>query len=131
MSDNERNEHNRQEGLSSLVRQHMDQTTQELDPTITARLAAGRQQALKQMGQEPRGRSRTTLTGFGLAASVAMVAVLASFYTGNERPTGPVSEADALEMMAAEEPLELYEDLEFYLWLEQQEMPGESRSKAG
>lgn len=127
-------EHEKQspgEGLHALVRQHMDQSTDALDTSIIERLAAGRRQALEQTVQEPPKRTRTPVTGLGLAASVAMVAVLSTFFTGNDTTTGPTPEAEALELMAAEEPLALYEDLEFYLWLEEQEISMEPPTRAG
>ncbi|MDX1587441.1 MAG: DUF3619 family protein [Oleiphilaceae bacterium] len=125
MTNNRPDRRKAEERLTEQTRRHLDPVSENLDPVIAERLAAARQQALEQMGRETPRRSRTTLAGMGLAASVALVAVLASLYNGNDTP-GQALGAEDLELMAAEEPLEFYADLEFYLWLEEQSAGEES-----
>lgn len=106
---------------------HLDRSLDELDSEITDRLAASREKALREAALERPRRSRTPMAIAGVAASVAMVAVLATFTgeTGSPQPG-----AEDIELMAAEEPLEFYQDLDFYLWLEQQEIDELSGAEA-
>lgn len=113
------------DNVTKETRAHLDSSLDDLAPDINARLAASRERAMEQAVAGRRHRSRAPAAAVGVAASVAMVAVLATFTGGTDEP-GPT--AGDLELMTAEEPLEMYQDLEFYLWLEKQKLQTESSS---
>jgi hypothetical protein len=49
-----------------------------------------------------------------------MVTAISIFYV-NSRPTGTLTLEEEIDLVAAAEDIELYENLEFYLWLAENE----------
>lgn len=94
--------------LADIARARLDESVADLDPRIGARLAAARANALA----APRRRPQRLYAGLALAASVALALVV----VGRGDPTP--AELEPIEILAANEPLELYQELDFYLWLE-------------
>jgi len=138
------NEHDKDEALIRAMREHFEgglSTVTELD---RARLRRARKQSQAQVG---RGNSRVFrpsvwLAPAALAASAALVALLVL-------PAGPMpwstdpapgvsdeaqmaesSAVSDLEILLAEDELNLYADLDFYVWLEAQ-LDGEGAADAG
>lgn len=94
-----------------------------LDVPTRARLAQARARALDAYDARS-ARSRNPLgiaVPVGVLAAAALAAWIVSGPTASDRdaPLG-VADASDLEMLLGEEDLELYEDLEFYAWLEEQ-----------
>ena len=114
--------------VTEATRAHLDRSLDDLDPKITERLAARREKALQAASMERRGMRRTPMAIAGVAASVVMAAVLVTFSGGTDAPQ---QTPEDIELMAAEEPLEFYQDLEFYLWLEQQDLDELAQTGAG
>jgi hypothetical protein len=99
-----------------------------LDGQTRSQLNRARQAALDELPAAPRPGS----SGYGWAiAGVAAVAVLTAVLLSN-RPTvrSPVPLAEVptaavdLDLLMAEEELEMLEDLEFFAWLESEDFAG-------
>ncbi len=125
------------ENLASAVSRELDDRNS-LSPEIKARLNQIRQSAVAKFEklQEDKAGSagfslgawlKTQLDTFNLTASAGMlatacvlVAAVSIFYL-NSRPTGTLSLAEEISLVATAEDIELYENLEFYLWLAENE----------
>lgn len=108
-----------------------------LSPDIEARLDQIRQLAVakfeqQQLTKETRGFSfstwiKTQVDSFNFSASAGMLATacvlltaISIFYV-NSRPAGTLTLEDEIGLVATAEDIELYENLEFYLWLAENE----------
>lgn len=108
----------REQELALRARTALDESIDALDGETVARLASARRRAL---GFERR-RSRPALVAAGglLAATLAL-AIGVSWWTRSSAELAAVESPEALEdleLLAANEELDLYENLEFYEWLE-------------
>ncbi|MFN9731829.1 MAG: DUF3619 domain-containing protein [Pseudomonadota bacterium] len=106
------------------ARRELDAGVGDLDAVTLGRLTRARQAEL----EAARGRRAPRWLGpafaAGACAALALVAVL-PIMRGNTEIAPPVPAAGAdLELLAAADELELYEDLEFYAWLETQQPSG-------
>jgi uncharacterized protein DUF3619 len=110
----------RDDAISARARAHLDRTSDQLDPVTLARLRAARMRALDPLtplrGFWPR---RTALAGAG---ALAVLVALSWWRRGTQR-RDPFGEAfEDLEILAAADDLELYDDdPEFYRWLDETE----------
>lgn len=119
----------RERELALRARAALDESIDVLDGDTVARLASARRRAL---GDRPpyadgllgveRRRSRPALVAAGglLAATLAL-AIGVSWWTRSSAELAAVESPEALEdleLLAANEELDLYENLEFYEWLE-------------
>lgn len=112
---------NADDRAARLARARLEQSLEELDPITVERLAASRRRALAQAARpRPQRRRWAPAAGLAVAASLAVLALLVA----RDPQIPAAAPVDALELLAAEEPLELYQELEFYLWLEQQSRSG-------
>ncbi len=112
---------NPQDPLTRYMRRHLD--AQPVDADIRRRLRLARHQALDRLGA-PRPAPLTSAVRAGLAfAGIAALALLLMLGINRfDRPPAGNS-LDAFEIATSGEPLEFYEqDLEFYLWLEEQDL---------
>lgn len=94
------------------------QAVADLDPAATARLARGRDRALGM-------RRRSTAGWWAAAAAIATLSAVAVGFlldTGTEPVSGPIAESDldagTVELLMAEESLDMIADLDFYIWLD-------------
>jgi hypothetical protein len=116
--------------LERRAREVFEASVEQLDAGTRARLRAARAAALTEL----ESRRRPAWQGWlpvAVAASAALIAVLL-WRAPAESPvpvasSGATQAIDALEIVAAGDDLDLVaEDLEFYLWLEQAELDGQS-----
>jgi hypothetical protein len=116
--------------LERRAREVFEASVEQLDAGTRARLRAARAAALTEF----ESRRRPAWQGWlpvAVAASAALIAVLL-WRAPAESPvpvasSGATQAIDALEIVAAGDDLDLVaEDLEFYLWLEQAELDGQS-----
>lgn len=114
----------RDERLAAMVREHLDAGVDALDDRTTARLRAARLRAV----ESARGRRVwfrlprwVAVAGFATAAG-AVLAVGVWLYDPPRESA--VATADDIEIVAAQDQMQLYEDLEFYRWLATQENGG-------
>ena len=109
-----------------------------LDPAITRRLDQIREQALLRMPQ-PKAANATATTWLGtvtgwlesyrlaipasvFATACLVVTVVSLTYSGPRQP-GSISVDDEILLIASADDIELYENLEFYLWLAENGLP--------
>jgi hypothetical protein len=125
------------EGLAKAVSRELDNSSA-LSPDIEARLDQIRQSAVakfEQLQEKTTETSRFSLSAwiktqshsFNLSASAGMLATacvmvtaISIFYV-NSRPTGTLTLEEEIGLVATAEDIELYENLEFYLWLAENE----------
>ena len=110
-----------EEAWASRVRKALDQSNAELDAASLSRLNRARQAAL---AAAQRRRPLHAWWPATLAtAAVLAVAVVLVRTPEPASPAAPVA-AEDFEVIAAQDSLELYEDLEFYAWLDAQPADG-------
>ncbi len=119
--------------LIERVRRRLDEDVDRLDSAALSRLEQARRLALAALAQPQRPWwHRTWLAGrpagdwlvpAGAFASVLATAVALTLMVV-EPGNGLAREADDLELLTAGEELELYENLEFYQWLQDREQTG-------
>jgi len=124
--------------LQYRIRQALDESADNLDAATRSRLRQARQQAL----QQPAGwrqlvagwynRLQTVATSvllpvkaIGALAGVTLLALWLVFWRQDELPVWPPTSGE-LETMVTSADLELYQQLDFYLWLEQNRKEGSS-----
>ena len=101
------------------VRSALDAQAEHLDAKTLGQLRAARRQALAQL--EARAPHRAAWTSWwvpaGTFATAGIAAVVFSLWSGHA-PQPPGIDAADVEMLAETDSLELYDDLEFYEWLD-------------
>lgn len=111
----------------SALRDVLDAEADSLDGATLDRLRRARQRALKQetghpiLDWLPAGN---VATATGAVAAVAAVAVL-TFWLGVINPQTRVNTIEDVELLASMDNTELYENIEFYEWLESQQQKSE------
>lgn len=99
------------------------QQTPPLDELTQARLNAARLRALEQLPKRPPWYRQ--FAAAGLAAALLLSLLLATSL--QQQSTAPLmvdSGLEALEIVAAGEDLEMLEDLDFYLWIDDEALQG-------
>ncbi len=109
-----------QDPMLERIEQELQSGNDGLEAHVLSRLNQARQNALKQAPKpwwKPARLGASFLPAGTLAAAV--LAAVVFFQTGSQ--VAVPDTVDDLEVLMAEESLELYEDLEFYVWLEEVE----------
>ena len=104
------------------VKSQLDAGISSLDETALARLRAAREQALEiaRAKQRVAGNRQPLRLGFAMAAMLVAVMTWRLLpMHGQGSPTGDME--DDLEMLIAEDEAGFYADIEFLIWLEQQD----------
>lgn len=101
--------------FTNNIRQVLDNSTEELDVDISRRLRLARYRALERY--EEKHSYWKPAGGFALA-SMLLVAIGVWQFSGNEKGNGMAYAMEDLELIASSDSLQLYEDLEFYQWLD-------------
>lgn len=119
--------------LVERIRRRLDQQVGDFDDATLSRLETARRQALAAADRPRRSWWRTRGSGgvfagdwllpAGAFASVVATAVALSLMVADPGD-GVAREVDDLELLTAGEEIELYENLEFYLWLQDREQTG-------
>ncbi len=112
------------ERIAELVKSHLDAGVDAIDELTAAKLRAIRLNAVEAAG-ENRGWfrfPRWAAVG-GLATAVAAVLAVSLWMSGKPVES-TVATADDIEVVAAQEQMQFYEDIEFYRWLAAQENDG-------
>ncbi|MBL4729179.1 MAG: hypothetical protein JKY40_07635 [Gammaproteobacteria bacterium] len=127
------------EALENAVSKELNDNSA-LAPDIEARLGQIRHNAVAKFEQLQEKAAATTgfsfnawiktqFDAFNLSASAGMLATasivvtaIAIFYV-NSRPAGSLTLDEEISLVATVEDIELYENLEFYLWLAENESP--------
>jgi hypothetical protein len=111
------------------IRNRLDEQVAGLDSATCSRLAQARHLALAAAAEpRPRWRRATRPAGDWLVPAGAFASVLATAIAltlmVTEPGDGSAPEMDDVELLTAGEELELYENLEFYQWLQDREQTG-------
>ena len=106
------------------IRAQLSASADELEPLTQARLRSARLRALDTLAASPTSTARRGLRpawGITTLASLALGLLLWQGWQGDPpQPPLPSAEVSDFEIIVAEERLEFYQDLDFYLWLEGQ-----------
>lgn len=98
-----------------------DESVDNLDAATLSRLNRGRQAALAQVAR-PGQEWRRWMPVTGVAAAV-LLAVITLRGPGDMEFT--VAPASDLDILLSEESIEMFEELEFYSWLDMQDLEGD------
>ncbi len=107
--------------LIGQLRRVLDERVGELDDNVIARLRAARLRATEVAARKNERPAWIKPVG-GLVTATLVVGVATSLWMAN--PLMPKHDFEDMEILASAESPEFYQDLEFYLWLEE-------RSRAG
>jgi len=121
-SDKTRTDALESEAWAVRARSALEQSAQELDAATCSRLNRARQAAL---AAAPRARRPLAMAWPAALATVSVLAVAVMLVRQPEPvvPVLPVASED-FDVIAAQDSLELYENLEFYAWLDAQPADG-------
>ena len=109
------------ETMAQQAKEAFDQSVDGLDAATLSRLNRGRQAALAEAGHPGRQWMRW-MPATGVAAAV-LLAVLTFQSPGDvDIISAPATD---LEILLSEESIEMLEELEFYSWLDTQELEGD------
>lgn len=106
------------------VRDTLDARSQQLSPALEGRLRAARRHALSPSRRAP--SRRYWLPAMATAALVVIVVTMSWSPQQSEKSEISLAQsamgkaAGDFDMLTQDAPLELYQDLEFYYWLEQE-----------
>lgn len=101
--------------LEEQIRQSLDESVSALPAEVRSKLTQARHNALAQMQRKPRALSTWLVPAGGIAAVVLALGL----WLHTPVPTLPETVAVVdLELLLADESLELVEELEFFIWLE-------------
>ncbi len=105
-------------GFENELKQTLDAGADRVDQSTRDELARRRRHVLDVAGQPP-SRSWLWVPAGSVAAALLAVVLVQPFLT-NQMPDPRVADRDDIdtEILLADEGLELYEDLEFYEWLD-------------
>ena len=106
---------NDEQSFLNNIRQALDNSSDSLDADITRQLRLARSRALEQY--EEKYSYWRPASGFALA-TMLLVAIGVWQFSGYERSNGMAQTMEDLELIASSDSLQLYEDLEFYQWLD-------------
>ncbi len=105
--------------FTESIRKTLDQ--QPLDDDIRRKLAEVRRQALDSVEVDRPVHLRPAMLAF---ASIAILTIAISLFFWPKNQAVEVDNIIAFEIITSQEPLGMYEELEFYVWLDGQ-LPGE------
>lgn len=109
------------EAWIARARALLDRSAEALDATSASRLNRARHAALAQ-----RAPRRPRIGAAVLAAAAALALCVGLVWNGLDRPQGHAPESTALQaadidvLTAEDDALDLYENLDFYAWLDEQ-----------
>ena len=109
------------EQLAQDAKQAFDQSVDGLDAATLSRLNRGRQAALAEL-EGPGRQWLRWMPATGVAAAVLLVMMT---FRGPGEIDVINAPATDFELLISEESIEMLEDLEFYSWLDMQEMEGD------
>ena len=109
------------------IRETLDRNTDDLDEKTVLSLKRIRLDALESAGQRQRLFAFPRLIKAGGFATLAVVAVAVSIWSFSARQRLPVSLPEDVEVLVVKDHFDLYEDLDFYRWLNVAESKGNGR----
>ncbi len=112
------------DSLVTRANELFNDSVQNIDGETRSRLNRRRQQALEAAATKPLLGTWNVWAPAGAAAAIAMLALV--MWSGQELPTNSVAPTAAsdFEMLLEQDSLEMLEDLEFYSWMDSEEIDG-------
>lgn len=107
--------------LAKQAKEAFDRSVDGLDAATLSRLNRGRQAALAEL-EHPNRQWLRWMPATGVAAAVMLVMITLRGPGDIDVINAPVTD---LEILLSEESIEMLEDLEFYSWLDTQELEGD------
>ncbi len=109
-------EKNTEESMIVRIRESLEESTAQLDPGVRSRLDRMRHEAVTQR-RAIRQRRMIWRYAAGALATAAMAGWI--FWGPSMRTTQDhtLAAMDDMDLLASDEPLEIYEEIEFYSWL--------------
>ena len=107
------------------IKRELDASARDLDAATLSRLNRARQQALA-VSTRPQARSWPWLA-MAAAASIALAVFLLPQSPSTRLPEPPLTlatSAEDFELLTDDDQFALYSDMDFYAWLESQDMDG-------
>lgn len=95
------------------INKALDQQTDELDAESLSRLNQARQTAIQQTGRQPFRLNWLPTTGLAAAVIMGMLFM----FKAEDMNVIQQGDVDEIELIASSDQLELFEQLDFYLWL--------------
>jgi len=100
----------------SHVKKTLDQQTDALDGETLSKLNQARQTAIQHAGHKPGfGLTRAWLPLSGVAAAILLTSIF--MFKTEEMAIITDGAVDEMEIIASSDSLDLYEQLDFYMWL--------------
>lgn len=96
----------------------LDQSVEEMDVSTQARLRAARREAVAASEIQSRPAWLMPVGGLATAAAVAVLTMSLWMVTPDESMDAQLPPLEDLALLSDSEGLEFYEDLDFYLWLD-------------
>ena len=119
------------EVLLKAAKSTLDDATTQLDDEVRQRLQQARQVAVRTANASPNSPSKPLIrpswmvTAGSFAVLVIVTSVVFINVTTESEPTVPMASIDDVPIITAPEEMELYEELDFYQWLvEEQDSVG-------
>jgi hypothetical protein len=109
------------EQLAQQAKDAFDRSVEGLDAATLSRLNRGRQAALAEL-ESPSRQWLRWMPATGVAAATLLVMMT---YRGPAEIDAINAPASDLDILFSEESIEMLEDLEFYSWLDPQELEGD------
>lgn len=110
------------EPFAAQAKELFDDSVERLDAATLSRLNKGRQQALAELqGTKPMGQWGRWMPATGVAAA-AVVTVIMLQGPGVVGPEPPAATVTDFEILLGEDSLEMLEELEFYSWIDPQDL---------
>ena len=106
------------EQLAEQAKRSFDESVDRLDGAALSRLNRGRQAALREAGRRDHAWTRW-MPATGVAAAVLLAVFTLRGPADVNVITAPATD---LEILLSEESIEMLEDLEFYSWLDSQDL---------
>jgi len=110
--------------LIKSITQTLDKQTHQIDAETLQRIGTARREALAQLSETGHAFRRWGWMAGGAVALTCSILIISAviFRPGTSLEFSP--QGLELELMASQDDLEFYEELEFYRWLEQMEETG-------
>ncbi len=109
------------------VRQGLDECVEQQSPRLLGRLRAARREALSGATGRPANLARHRWLGAALASLFVVIASTSLWFESSQGPESSVGaqllavSASDQQMLRQGDDMELYQDLEFYYWLQQEQ----------
>lgn len=117
--------HDKQDPLLEPLTEALDQQSEALDAATLSQLRQARARALEEMDKKRPVRPTLVWAG-GLVSACAMVLAVVLVWPNNQDFSPVLTQEFAdIDLLMEEDNMELYEELDFYIWLQAQEPPSD------